>query len=312
VGAESKGQTELERAFDVGARVRSGAAAALVHASHPAASVFAASHQPTLPSLSTTSNTTNTNNKQLIKKQQQQPTYDSDDEEDDEDQLSSGSELEDEDEGDAQMGADSSDDDDDDGDDLGEIDSGSEDEDEEDEGAGSSGSKEDEEEAAAAAAAAAAKQQQPAAKPGKRPPMELEVEREVATVAGIMSEAAFSSLELSEPTRAGVAEMGYTNMTEVQARTIPALLTGRDVLGAARTGSGKTLAFLIPAVELLHRAKFMPRNGTGVVVIAPTRELALQIYGVARDLMKHHRWVVCDVCVCVLGCWMHVVYDCTG
>lgn len=62
-----------------------------------------------------------------------------------------------------------------------------------------------------------------------------------------------------------------------QARTIPALLTGRDVLGAARTGSGKTLAFLIPAVELLHRAKFMPRNGTGAIVIAPTRELALQV-----------------------------------
>lgn len=62
-----------------------------------------------------------------------------------------------------------------------------------------------------------------------------------------------------------------------QARTIPALLTGRDVLGAARTGSGKTLAFLIPAVELLHRAKFMPRNGTGAIIIGPTRELALQV-----------------------------------
>jgi superfamily II DNA/RNA helicase len=63
----------------------------------------------------------------------------------------------------------------------------------------------------------------------------------------------------------------------LQARTIPALLTGRDVLGAARTGSGKTLAFLIPAVELLHRAKFMPRNGTGALVISPTRELSLQV-----------------------------------
>lgn len=69
----------------------------------------------------------------------------------------------------------------------------------------------------------------------------------------------------------------HTVVSAVQARTIPALLTGRDVLGAARTGSGKTLAFLIPAVELLHRAKFMPRNGTGAIVIAPTRELALQV-----------------------------------
>ena len=48
------------------------------------------------------------------------------------------------------------------------------------------------------------------------------------------------------------------------------------------------MAFLIPSLELLHRAKFMPRNGTGAIVISPTRELAMQIYSVARDLMKHH------------------------
>ena len=42
-------------------------------------------------------------------------------------------------------------------------------------------------------------------------------------------------------------------------------------------GSGKTLAFLIPCAELLYRAKFMPRNGTGAIVISPTRELALQV-----------------------------------
>ncbi|KAF8064587.1 has1 [Scenedesmus sp. PABB004] len=118
----------------------------------------------------------------------------------------------------------------------------------------------------------------------------LEVEKHTAQVSGIMSDTRFDSLQLSAATAAGVADMGYTTMTEVQVRGAhhPALLTGRDVLGAARTGSGKTLAFLIPAVELLHRAKFMPRNGTGAIVIAPTRELALQIYGVARDLMKGH------------------------
>lgn len=53
-------------------------------------------------------------------------------------------------------------------------------------------------------------------------------------------------------------------------------------------GSGKTLAFLVPCVELMHHAKFMPRNGTGAIVISPTRELAMQIYGVASDLMKYH------------------------
>ncbi|KZT21718.1 DEAD-domain-containing protein [Neolentinus lepideus HHB14362 ss-1] len=98
----------------------------------------------------------------------------------------------------------------------------------------------------------------------------------------------FTDLELSEPTQKALAEMGFTHMTPVQEKSIPPLLTGRDVLGAARTGSGKTLAFLIPAIELLHRLKFKPRNGTGIIIISPTRELALQIFGVAKELMAHH------------------------
>ena len=82
--------------------------------------------------------------------------------------------------------------------------------------------------------------------------------------------------------------MGFKAMTAVQARSIPPAMTGRDILGAAKTGSGKTLAFLIPAIEMLHKLSFKPRNGTGVIVISPTRELALQIFGVARELLQHH------------------------
>ncbi|KAJ3216794.1 ATP-dependent RNA helicase [Dinochytrium kinnereticum] len=98
----------------------------------------------------------------------------------------------------------------------------------------------------------------------------------------------FKSLQVSENTAKAIAELGFEQMTEVQARSIPPAMTGRDILGAAKTGSGKTLAFLIPAVELLCKLKFKPRNGTGVVVISPTRELALQIFGVAKELCKHH------------------------
>lgn len=98
----------------------------------------------------------------------------------------------------------------------------------------------------------------------------------------------FEELKLSQPTLKAIEKMGFTTMTSVQARTIPPLLAGRDVLGAAKTGSGKTLAFLIPAIELLHSLKFKPRNGTGIIVITPTRELALQIFGVARELMEFH------------------------
>lgn len=98
----------------------------------------------------------------------------------------------------------------------------------------------------------------------------------------------FSELELSEQTQKAIQDMGFTQMTEIQARCIPPCLTGRDILGAAKTGSGKTLAFLIPAIEMLKKLKFMPRNGTGALIITPTRELGLQILGVARELLKYH------------------------
>ena len=98
----------------------------------------------------------------------------------------------------------------------------------------------------------------------------------------------FSELNLSERTMKAISEMPFDTMTEIQQRGIPPLLAGRDVLGEAKTGSGKTLAFLIPAVELLYSLRFKPRNGTGVIIVSPTRELALQIFGVARELMAHH------------------------
>ncbi|KAK6339605.1 ATP-dependent RNA helicase [Orbilia javanica] len=107
----------------------------------------------------------------------------------------------------------------------------------------------------------------------------------------------FKDVNLSENTQKAITEMGFTTMTEVQAKTIPPLLAGRDVLGAAKTGSGKTLAFLIPAVEMLSSLRFKPRNGTGVVVVSPTRELALQIFHVARELTKHHS----QTCGIVIG-----------
>ncbi|CEG65578.1 Putative ATP-dependent RNA helicase HAS1 [Rhizopus microsporus] len=97
----------------------------------------------------------------------------------------------------------------------------------------------------------------------------------------------FESLDCNENIKKAIKDMGFTQMTQVQACTIPPLLEGKDVLGAAKTGSGKTLAFLIPAIELLVRKKFKSRNGTGVIVVSPTRELAIQIYGVVEELCKY-------------------------
>ncbi|KAG6543944.1 hypothetical protein Mapa_014785 [Marchantia paleacea] len=124
-------------------------------------------------------------------------------------------------------------------------------------------------------------------KKSKKTKFEIEkLDGGTVSVSGIMSSTAFESLPVSEPTKNSIKDTGFTHMTEIQSRSIPQLLAGRDVLGAARTGSGKTLAFLVPAIELLYHGKFMPRNGTGVIIISPTRELAMQIYGVARDIMK--------------------------
>lgn len=101
---------------------------------------------------------------------------------------------------------------------------------------------------------------------------------------------AFSSLKgrVSKETLKAIDEMGFTTMTEIQAKSIAPLLDGRDLVGAAKTGSGKTLAFLIPAVELIKNLKFMPRNGTGIIIISPTRELSMQTFGVLKELLAHH------------------------
>lgn len=105
---------------------------------------------------------------------------------------------------------------------------------------------------------------------------------------GILSNKLFSELPLSELTAKAIREMNYTHLTQIQARSIPHLLEGNDVMGAAKTGSGKTLAFLIPAIEMLYHTHFSPRNGTGAIVVCPTRELAIQTHNVAKELMKYH------------------------
>jgi ATP-dependent RNA helicase DDX18/HAS1 len=129
----------------------------------------------------------------------------------------------------------------------------------------------------AAEAAAAERQEEAEAK-------EQAAEAEAREPAGSFIGIRFDALELLDETQRALSEEGFETLTEIQARSIPPLLRGLDVLAQAKTGSGKTLAFLIPAVELLARARWLPRNGTGTVTIAPTRELALQvIWGQGRE-----------------------------
>jgi ATP-dependent RNA helicase DDX18/HAS1 len=104
-------------------------------------------------------------------------------------------------------------------------------------------------------------------------------------VVGYFSDVKLNELPLSEQTIKAINELGFDKATEIQARSIPHIINGRDVLGQAKTGSGKTLAYMVPAVEMLRRAHFTPQRGTGVLIIAPTRELAMHNYKWARDLL---------------------------
>uniref|UniRef100_A0A7S2ZA53 ATP-dependent RNA helicase n=1 Tax=Rhodosorus marinus TaxID=101924 RepID=A0A7S2ZA53_9RHOD len=123
----------------------------------------------------------------------------------------------------------------------------------------------------------------------KRPRVEMDRdEKLVETTDGVLANKKFADLDLSEASMMAMKDMEFEYMTEIQARSIPHALQGRDILGAARTGSGKTLSFLIPVAEMLNKAKWKTRNGTAAVIITPTRELALQIYKVTRELFAYH------------------------
>nr|CAG8633256.1 10202_t:CDS:10 [Entrophospora candida]CAG8642768.1 223_t:CDS:10 [Entrophospora candida] len=98
----------------------------------------------------------------------------------------------------------------------------------------------------------------------------------------------FNELPISPPTLEGLQQANFIEMTEIQQKAIPLALKGKDILGAAKTGSGKTLAFLIPLIELLYRNKWTQLDGLGALVIAPTRELAVQIFEVLRKIGNRH------------------------
>ncbi|GAA6043821.1 hypothetical protein JCM8097_002067 [Rhodosporidiobolus ruineniae] len=93
--------------------------------------------------------------------------------------------------------------------------------------------------------------------------------------------------EISQATFQGIQAGGYVHCTHVQAETLPVILTGTDVLAQAKTGTGKTLGFLVPSIERLLRSPQQPARGQiSVLVLSPTRELAMQIEESAKTLMS--------------------------
>lgn len=100
----------------------------------------------------------------------------------------------------------------------------------------------------------------------------------------------FANLGLAREILSAIERAGYTEPTDVQARAIPAALAGQDLLVSSKTGSGKTAAFVLPALQRIQaargdaskrRAKGMPQ-GPRVLVLAPTRELAMQVSKAAQ------------------------------
>ena len=105
----------------------------------------------------------------------------------------------------------------------------------------------------------------------------------------------FSEMNLNKILLERLNLQGYETATEIQAKSIPIALKGEDIIGSAKTGSGKSLAFLIPTVQYILNH---PKNeGIQSLVITPTRELALQLYDLAKSLMNDNG----TTCVLVIG-----------
>lgn len=99
-----------------------------------------------------------------------------------------------------------------------------------------------------------------------------------------MSKISFDDLPISEELKRAAREMGFEDATEIQAQTIPIILKGQDVIGRSQTGTGKTAAFAVPAVEMTDGED---KENVQVLVVSPTRELAIQSWEVFKKLYKY-------------------------
>jgi ATP-dependent RNA helicase DDX27 len=101
-----------------------------------------------------------------------------------------------------------------------------------------------------------------------------------------LSDVNFTDMNLSRPLLKAVHVIGYENPTPIQAATVPMALLGKDICACAATGTGKTAAFLLP---ILERLLFRPTHNqvSRILILVPTRELAIQVHSVGKALAKH-------------------------
>ena len=103
----------------------------------------------------------------------------------------------------------------------------------------------------------------------------------------------FTDFALDDKLKRNIVDHGYTNPTQIQERTIPLLLEGKDVIGVANTGTGKTAAFLIPLINKVYLDK-----NERILIVTPTRELAMQIMD---EFQAFTKGMDLDVAVCIGG-----------
>ena len=91
---------------------------------------------------------------------------------------------------------------------------------------------------------------------------------------------------LNENIKRAIKDIGYENLTKIQENTINLILNNEDVVAMSNTGSGKTAAFMLPLIEKINTEE----KATQVIVVTPTRELAIQIMQETRKFCKFFRW----------------------
>ncbi len=95
----------------------------------------------------------------------------------------------------------------------------------------------------------------------------------------------FKSLNLPKKIFKAIEDLGFENATEIQAKSIPLIREGNDIIGKSQTGTGKTMAFAIPTIEAIDQD--MKKGQVQTLIICPTRELALQASDEIKKLCKY-------------------------
>ncbi len=108
----------------------------------------------------------------------------------------------------------------------------------------------------------------------------------------------FKNLLSHERILKAIAELGYETPTPIQQQAIPCVMEGKDLLASAQTGTGKTAAFVLPAIHRLSVPSTLPGKGPRVLILVPTRELAMQV---ATETQKYSKYLARTKTVCIFG-----------